>query len=477
MQYQEFIENKKIVFTHKGKTITDESIHPMLFPFQRDIVRWACSKGRAAIFADTGLGKTFMQLEWGRLMGENTLVIAPLSVARQTVREAVKLGIELRYVRSQSDVTTDHRMWITNYEMISHFDASEFGSVILDESSILKSLDGVTRRTLTEMFAHTPYRLACTATPAPNDRTEIGNHTEFLGIASMTDMLSMFFVHANKEEISRIDGIKLRRKLSNSNGQEWRLKHHAEESFYRWMSSWAMSIRKPSDLGYSDDGYKLPPLSIIPHYMEYDFVPDGQLVFTGIDGIQGLRAIRRETTDLRCESAAEIANSNDEQWIVWVGLNTESSLMAELIPDSIEVVGSDSPEQKANAIEAFQDGKFRVLVTKPSIAGFGMNFQNAHNQIFVGLSYSWEEWYQAIRRSYRFLQDRPVEIYAALTPQMQEVWDTIQAKEKVAAHMSEQLISHVRKFEIEQLHDGTNEKKAYQASKAMRLPKWLKQAA
>jgi DNA modification methylase len=346
--------------------------------------------------------------------------------------------------------------------MLDHFDASKFGAVVIDESSILKALDSTTRRKLTEMFVDTPYKLACTATPAPNDRSEIGNHSEFLGITKMTDMLAMFFVHANKETISEIGGYKLRRKLGNGSGQEWRLKHHAEERFYRWMASWAMSIRRPSDLGYDDGGFELPPLHINPLWIDYDYRPDDQLVFTGLNGLSGQRSVRRETLDVRCQTAADLVNASNEQWIVWTGLNDESARMAELIPDCVEVVGSDSPEDKAAAIEAFQDGKYRVLVTKVSIAGFGMNFQNAHNQVFVGLSYSWEEWYQAIRRCYRFGQQHPVNIYVVLTEAEREVFDTIMSKEAVAKDMSEQLIQHVRKYEMDELDAVTESAFDYQ---------------
>lgn len=454
--YREFIAEKRIAVASNGIDIDAALVNPLLFPFQRDIVQWACHKGRCAVFANTGLGKTFIQLEWARLMGQNTLIIAPLSVARQTVREAHKIDLEVRYVRNQAQVTGEHRLWITNYEMLGHFDASQFGAVVLDESSILKALDGTTRKQLTDMFADTTYKLACTATPAPNDRTEIGNHSEFLGITRMVDMLAMFFVHANKEMVSEFAGVTLRKKLGNDNGQEWRLKHHAEDAFYRWMSSWAMSVRTPSDLGYDDNGFILPPLNVHPVWIDYDYVPEDQLIFTTMGGLAGHRAVRKETAEVRCQTAADLVNSTSGQWIVWTGLNSESSLMAELIPDCVEVVGSDSPEEKAAAIEAFQDGKFRVLVTKPSIAGFGMNFQNAHNQVFVGLSYSWEEWYQAIRRSYRFGQSREVNVHVVLTEVEREVFDAIMMKEAVATAMTEQLIQHVRRYEMDELTGGAD---------------------
>lgn len=448
MNYNEFIQSKRITVQSQGIDIDSSLVHPRLFDYQRDIVRWACRKGRCAVFADTGLGKTYISLEWARLMGQRTLFVAPLSVARQTVRMSSDIDVEIRYARNQAQVTSDCDIWITNYEMLEHFDASQFGAVVLDESSILKSLDGKTKQMLVDMFQATPYRLCCTATPAPNDRTEIGNHSEFLGITKMSDMLAMFFVHANKEMVTEVNGITLRRKLGNDNGQEWRLKHHAEQSFYRWMASWAMSIRKPSDLGYSDDGFILPALHVNPVWIDYAYVPSDQLVFTELGGLSGARAVRRETLQQRCEMAANLVNASSDQWIVWTGLNDESSLMAELISDSVEVVGADSPESKATNIEAFQDGKYRVLVSKPSIAGFGMNFQNAHNQIFVGLSYSWEEWYQAIRRSYRFGQKSEVNIYVVLTEAEREIFDTIMMKERVATTMSEQLIDHVKGYEM-----------------------------
>lgn len=345
--------------------------------------------------------------------------------------------------------------------------------LLVHNSSILKAIDGKTRRTLTEMFSRTPYRLCCTATPAPNDLVEIGNHAEFLGISTASEMKAMFFINANIDHYVEFAGVRVRRKGSNAGGQEWRLRHHGEEPFYKWMASWAMSVRRPSDLGYSDDGYILPPLNITPEWLEYTYTPDDRLAFTGFTGIKDFLAFLRKTIELRCNAAAERVNADSDQWIVWTYLEDESALAHSLIPDSVEVKGSDSPERKAEMIEAFQDGKFRVLVTKPDIAGFGMNFQNASKQYWVTVRYSWEEWYQAIRRSYRFLQDRPVQIFASLTPQMQEVWDTIQAKEKVAAHMSEQLISHVRKFELEELGDVAPEKRTYTPNRTMKIPTWL----
>ena len=269
--YTDFLAQSASLRRRLGGRDTHD-IHPALFPFQRDLVAWAVRKGRAALFADTGLGKTRMQVEWARLVGVPTMIVAPLSVARQTVREAQKIGVDVRYVRRPDEIT-DGGIYITNYELIDRFDMSLFGAVVLDESSILKALDGKTRQRLTDMCAGVDYRLCCTATPAPNDIAEIANHAEFLGVMRRVEMLASFFIHDDTG---------------------WRLKRHAETAFYRWMASWAMSVRRPSDLGYSDDGYILPSLTVSPLWVASDYIPEGQL-FTKLEGIQGRTAVRKGT--------------------------------------------------------------------------------------------------------------------------------------------------------------------------------------
>jgi len=435
MDYREFLDTKRLIVPAAGRKVDDAEINQILFPFQRAQVRWACRKGRCAIFADTGLGKTFMQIEWARLICGNTdraLIIAPLTVARQTVREARKIGVDVLYARHQSELSGE-RLVITNYEMAEHFDPAEFRAVVLDESSILKSLTGKTRARLTEMFSATPYRLCCTATPAPNDHAELGNHSEFLGVMTRADMLATFFVHDD-------DG--------------WRMKGHALEPFYRWLSSWAMSLRRPSDIGFDDDGFDLPPLSIDPLWVKTDEAPVGQLFYTGLGGIQERHRVRRTTVTARCEAAAAIVNADSEQWIVWCGLNAESNTLAAAIPDSVEVQGSDSQERKADALEAFQDGTIRVIVTKPRIAGFGMNFQNAHRMIFVGLSDSWEAYYQCIRRCWRFGQTEPVDVHIVLSDMEHEIYDNIMRKEAQAALLVDGLIRHVAEYEKNELKEN-----------------------
>lgn len=432
--YHAFLKQKQLVFRSTGKECKPEDANPKLFPFQRDLVMWSVRKGRAAIFADTGLGKTFMQLEWARLMGERTLILAPLSVARQTVNEGKKIGVDVHYTRSGDDIVDGIN--ITNYEMIDHFNPEDFGAVVLDESSILKSFNGKTRRELTAKFAKTLYKLCCTATPAPNDIIEIGRHSEFLGIMTNGGMLSSFFVHEKSPEY---------------HGTNYRIKGHAEKAFYRWMASWSMSIRKPSDLGYSDDDFILPPLNIAARYIKVNYVPEGQFFFTHLSGIQDRAEVRRGTIEERVTIAAELVNADDEQWIVWCGMNEESTLLHKQIVGSVEVVGSDSPEDKAAALEAFQDGQYRVLVTKPSIAGFGMNFQNAHKMVFVGIDDSYEKYYQAIRRCYRFGQTKPVDVTLVLADIQQAIYDNVLRKEEQARHMNARLIDNLSEFEKEEI--------------------------
>lgn len=457
-RYEVFLSSKAIRTVASGIDVNDSQIHPVLFPFQRDVVKWACRKGRSAVFLDTGLGKTYVSLEWARLIVKKTLIVAPLSVARQTVRMAGDINLTVHYVRHQSDVDAlpDENLFITNYEMVEEFDPDKFGAVILDESSILKALDGKTRRKLTEMFSDTPYRLCCTATPAPNDQSEIGNHAEFLGICKMPEMLAMFFINANKQDEYAVDlgngnkGI-VRTKHSNKEGQEWRLRNHGKQAFYRWLSSWAISLRMPSDLGYDDDGFVLPPLNVRPIFVDVDYKPDDQLFFTKLKGIQDRHDVRRGTLEARLEVMADIVNGSAEQFIVWCGLNQESKAAHKAIPDSVEVTGADSPEHKAELIEAFQDGNHRVLVTKGKIAGFGMNFQNAANMVFLGLNDSWEMYYQCIRRVWRFGQQSPVTVYIVLSEAEREIYDNVMKKELIAREMAAELIKNVKLFEEEDL--------------------------
>jgi len=460
--YRKFLEGKLPKNVSHGKDVDESDIHPLLFPFQRDVTRWAIRKGRAAIFLDTGLGKTFCQLEWARLLGENTLIIAPLSVARQTVREARKIDLNVRYVRGQGDIEPGHKLWITNYEMIGHFDFTQFGAVVLDESSILKAIGGKTRRRLTRLCRDIPYRLCCTATPAPNDHIEIGNHAQFLGVCTQAEMLAMFFVNANKEHTFVYGGKAYHKKGSNKGGQEWRLKHHAEPAFFRWLSSWAVALIKPSDLGYDDDGFILPELCLHTEFVQADYQPEDQLFFTHIKGIRHAASIRRQTAPARLDALHNLIDASSEQWIVWVGLNEESQMVADAFPDAIAVRGDHDPEYKAQAFEDFQDGKHRLLVSKPRIAGFGMNFQNAHRMAFFGLSYSWEQFYQAIRREWRYMQEHPVDVHIVMSDVEASIYRDIMRKDAMAARLRERLVDQIRSYEKGELQMIEPERTPYE---------------
>lgn len=405
-------------------------LHPEMFEFQSDITRWALRRGRAAMFEDTGLGKTIQQLEWARNAGERCLILAPLAVAKQTEREAATWGIECRYVRKQSEVSGGG-IFVTNYEMLEWFDAAQFPAVVLDESSILKHHDAKTRNALIAKFAETPMRLCCTATPAPNDIVEIANHAEFLGEMRRQEMLSAFFVHDD---------------------EGWRLKGHALKPFYKWLASWAMSIKKPSDLGYPDDGYNLPELKIIPEIVEVTYAPEGQLFATGLKGITDRSRVRRQTIQDRITRAASLVNGEaGHQWIIWCGLNDESRGMTAAIPGAVEVYGSLSLEEKEARIMAFLDGSTRVLVTKPSICGHGLNLQRCARMVFVGLSDSYEAYYQCIRRCYRFGQESEVHAHVVLTSLETQIFDNVLAKEREAEGMSKEIINHVADLERQEL--------------------------
>jgi DNA modification methylase len=451
--YNDFLLSKRSRSVYNGVEISDGQVNPILHPFQRDITRWACHKGRAAIFLDTGLGKTFIQLEWCRLLGERSLIIAPLSVTRQTIREGAKIGVDVRYIRSMADVTENCRIYTCNYEMIEALDFSRFGAVVLDESSILKSIGGVTRRYLTAQCVDTKYRLCCTATPAPNDQSEIGNHAEFLGVCKSSEMLAMFFIHANKQdEKENADGSITRKKHSNTQGQEWRLKNHARGPFYEWMASWAVAMARPSELGYSDEGYILPALTINVVHVRSEYIPEGELFHSKLSGIQDRTKVRRATIPDRLSRVDEILKSDKGQWIIWAGLQSETDALIGWITDGArEVKGDDPQEQKISDLQDFQDGKYQILITKPKICGFGMNFQNAHNMIFFGLSDSWESYYQCIRREWRYGQKKPVNVYIVMSEAEQEIYQNVKRKERVAKLMTSELLRNISIYERREL--------------------------
>ena len=418
VSYADFIAAKRRRAEQIGRDCEAGECHQLLHDWQAEAVAWAVRTGRCAIFWDCGLGKTFAQLEWARLSADRALILAPLSVARQTAREARKIDLDVRYARTGEDVTGDG-IWITNYEMAHHFDMSMFGALVLDESSILKNVDGKTRRFLTEHAREVPLRLACTATPAPNDVAELTNHAEFLGLMRREEMLAAYFVNDEKE---------------------WRLKGHARAPMFKWMASWAHALTRPSDLGYDDTGYDLPPLNVIPEVVDAEITPgDGQLFATDLGGVGGRAQVRRQTMGPRIERAAKLC-AGAEQVIVWCGLNDEAKAITAAVDGAVNVEGSWAPDDKARALEAFQDGELRVLVTKPSIAGFGMNFQNAHRMVFLGLGDSYEQYYQAIRRCWRFGQTKPVDVHVVVSRLETAIVQNVKRKEREASRWHRELV-------------------------------------
>lgn len=453
--YQQFLASKAITVAPVGFTPTSPTAP--LFDFQSDIVRIALLSGRFCIWADCGMGKTPMQLEWASQVCEETggrvLILAPLAVSHQTVREAQKFGIHgVEYAADGSN--TDARIVVTNYQKLHHFNPAEFVGVVIDESSILKSMDGKTRTAIIDAFALTPYRLACSATPAPNDYMELGNHAEFLGIMTRVEMLSMFFVH---------DG---------GDTSKWRLKGHAQAAFWEWVCTWAATLRKPSDLGYEDGAFVLPTLRLVDHIVE---TPREQIADergqVGLFAMQAQtlgdqRQVQRASLELRVAEAVSLANSNDEQWIVWCHLNDESAALSASIRGAVEVAGSDTDEHKESAMLRFQRGEIRVLVSKASICGFGMNFQNCHNVAFVGLSHSYEAFYQAIRRCWRFGQTQPVAAHIIYDWAEGAVIENTRRKEQEATEMAEQMAGVMRQKTIERLHQVQRQTAPYVTDRA-----------
>ncbi len=419
--YADYLARKIERVPHVGPLVDVDDIHPMLHDWQRELVVWAVRAGRAALWADTGLGKTVMQVEWARLSGERVLIVAPLAVCRQTVREAAKVDVGVRYLRDDDGLPG---LIITNYEMTDHFDAATFDAVVLDESSILKDVTSKTRDRLIEQFAVTPRRLACTATPAPNDASELANHAEFLGVATRREMLSTYFVHDQ-------DG--------------WRAKGHARRPMFAWMSSWAVAVRRPSDLGYPDEGYALPGLSIERHLVSAEIQREGELLPLGLGGVTGRAQVRRQTLVSRCTLAADlVVREPDEPWVLWCGLNDEANLLADLIPGAVNVHGSMTPDEKADALLAFAEGETHVLITKPGIASQGMNWQHCARMVFVGLSDSYEAYYQSIRRCFRYGQQREVVAHIVLSDIEAEIATNVRRKETAAAAFTGELVAAMR---------------------------------
>ncbi len=432
MSYSKFISEKLGVLASAG--IDTPLRDYALFPHQRDLTAWALRRGRAAIFADTGLGKMRMAIAWADTVvthtGQPVIILCPLAVAQQFVAEGLLMGVMVTHVREPQDVR--HGINITNYDRMHKFDMSIFGGVALDESSIIKSHASKTLALLMDAFRITPYKLCCTATPSPNDWTELGTHAEFLGVRSRSEMLAEFFIH---------DG---------GDTSVWRLKGHARAVFWRWVSSWGAMIRSPADLGHDATAYELPPLTIHQHTVEIEHNPLHGLFASEAQTLSERRQARRDSMVDRVKACADMVNADDQPWIVWCDLNDEGDMLERAIPDSVQVAGTDDNNTKESRMVGFSTGQHRVIISKQKICGWGMNWQHCAHQAFVGVNDSYEGFYQAVRRSWRFGQKRPVSIHVFASNQDGAVVANIKRKQDAALEMSDAMsaetLDSVREF-------------------------------
>ena len=459
-QYSQFVSGKLSIVPPVGLDCSHGTYG--MFPHQVDLVRFSLRRGRSAIFADTGLGKTRMQTAWADVVrnetGSDVLILAPLAVAQQTVEEAASIGVDINHAHGDEDIRAGIN--ITNYDRLHRFDCERFGAVVLDESSCIKHHNSKTLQHLLDAFARTPYKLCATATPAPNDWTELGTHAEFLGIRSRSEMLAEFFVH---------DG---------GDTQTWRLKGHARHLFWQWVASWGVMLRSPSDLGYDASAYNLPPLSVTQHTVEstHDQEATGQLFAMEAQSLMERRSARRDSLASRVKACADMVNSDMQPWVVWCDLNAEGDALRAAIPGAVEIRGSDDADEKERRLMAFAHGEIRVLITKPSIAGFGLNWQHCARMAFVGVTDSWEAYYQAVRRCWRFGQVRPVDVHIFASEQEGAVVSNLRRKEADANAMAESLAAEVIDSVRAELMGVTRETNIYDASRQIIIPDFLKAA-
>lgn len=459
MNYDDLIARKSASAPASGFHLAESALAAHLYPHQRDLVRWAARRGRAAVFADTGLGKGPILLEWARHVSQHgrVLVLAPLAVGPQLEREGCKFGVEAVYRRADDG----SRILITNYEMLHALDPGAFVGVVLDESSILKSFDGSTRTALIQAFRRTPYRLCCTATPAPNDFTELGNHSEFLGLKSRAEMLAEFFVH---------DG---------GSTQDWRVKGHAVQAFWRWVATWGAVVKMPSDLGYDDTAFTLPPLRMVEHVVPataHDVAKTGQLFALQARTLQEQRAAKRATIDSRADRIAEIlrAAPSSEQFVVWCELNDEQDAIADRLGEAcVSIAGATPDDDKVIMVGRWIDGDVRTMVTKSSIFGFGLNFQHCHREIFAGPSNSYERTYQAIRRCWRFGQRSEVIVDVVRSELDEAIVENYRRKEADAAKMAAEMTAHVGEAVRAEVRGLARQFDLYHAE-PITMPSWLR---
>jgi superfamily II DNA or RNA helicase len=458
MSYNDFVAGKLGIVHSAGidATLRDYG----LFPHQKDLVSWALRRGRAAIFADTGLGKSRMQIAWADMVanetGKRVLILAPLAVAEQTVEEGAEIGVIVTHAREPEDATGP--IVITNYDRLHKFDVSEFGAVVLDESSIIKHHTAKTLQTLLEAFKYHEFKLCATATPAPNDWTELGNHAEFLGVRSRVEMLAEFFVH---------DG---------GDTQVWRLKGHARHLFWQWVASWGAMVRSPADLGHDASMYELPPLNAYQHTVETEHNPLHGLFAMEAQTLMERRDARRQSLAERVKACADIVNADDQPWIVWCDLNDEGDALEKAIPGAIQIAGKHDEKTKERLLHDFKTGKARVLITKCSIAGFGLNWQHCCRMAFVGVTDSFEAYYQAVRRCWRFGQKKPVDVHIFASNQEGAVVQNLKRKEADAKKMAEAMAAETIEAVRSAVIGRKKETNPYTADKAMNIPTFLRAA-
>lgn len=443
--YNEFLKSKEFTIESYGKEIEESEINGKLYDFQKSIVKWAVGKGKACLFEDCGLGKTYQQLEWARLVGGKCLILAPLAVSLQTVAEGKNLCIDVNLCKENDDVKNGIN--ITNYEKLHKFDTSVFDSIVLDESSILKSFEGKYRNLIIESFRNTPYKLACTATPSPNDHMELGNHAEFLGIMSRTEMLSTFFVH---------DG---------GDTSKWRLKKHAAKSFWKWVCSWSVYIRNPSELGFDGSKFVLPKLKIHKHIIDAGKPMEGFLIPMEASSLEERRNAKRTTIAERIEECKKYVNGS--QTLIWCNMNDEGDGLEDGIPNSIQVAGGDTDDHKETSMIKFANGEIKTIISKAKIMGFGMNFQRCNNMIFCGLSDSFEQYYQAVRRCWRFGQKKQVDVHIVLSSMETSILRNIERKQEEYNQMAEEMSKNTKDILSGELHKTTRETESYETDCAI----------
>jgi hypothetical protein len=466
MNYENFIEGKFHRMPDAGFVVDDSEITESLFPFQRDIVKYACRRGRFGGFEDCGLGKTLQQLEVCRQIirkerlkdaEAKALIFAPLAVAAQTKREAMKFGIlediDVTVCKQQSDCMPGIN--VTNYERLHKFDQSAFVTVQLDEGSILKSVDGKIRTEFLSSWNRVKHPMTWTATPAPNDYMEIGNQSQFCGVLSREEMLATFFVHDGGET------------------SKWRLKGHAQTEFWKWLASWCVMMRMPSDVGHSDDGYSLPGLQFTEHVVDSNAKQSGMLFAREARTMADRRQARKATLQARCELSASLANGNDRPWVIWCNLNDEGTLLSKLIPDAMEVAGRHSTDEKEERLEAFTKGECRVLITKPKIGGFGLNWQHCCDTAIMPTD-SYEQWYQMIRRFWRFGQNNTVNVHAVASDLEGAVLANVKRKDADAERMFSGIVGHMKEISTQNVRGVERQVVSYQPTERMEIPAWLK---